>query len=85
MKKTFLKKVWNNPKNGEHYVFYDGPPFATGLPHFGNLLAQTLKDIIPRYQTMRGHFVDRRFGWIVMGFQLNMKSINNWDWMPTKH
>jgi isoleucyl-tRNA synthetase len=45
------------------YVFYDGPPFATGLPHYGHLLAGTLKDIIPRYWTMRGHFVSRRFGW----------------------
>lgn len=45
------------------FVFYDGPPFATGLPHYGHLLAGTIKDIIPRYQTMRGHFVERRFGW----------------------
>jgi isoleucyl-tRNA synthetase len=45
------------------YVFYDGPPFATGLPHYGHLLAGTLKDIIPRYWTMRGHYVSRRFGW----------------------
>lgn len=45
------------------YVFYDGPPFATGLPHYGHLLAGTIKDIVPRYQTMRGHYVKRRFGW----------------------
>jgi isoleucyl-tRNA synthetase len=45
------------------FVFYDGPPFATGLPHYGHLLAGTIKDIIPRYQTMRGHRVERRFGW----------------------
>jgi len=45
------------------FVFYDGPPFATGLPHYGHLLAGTIKDIVPRYHTMRGHFVDRRFGW----------------------
>ncbi|MBN1603599.1 MAG: isoleucine--tRNA ligase [Chitinispirillaceae bacterium] len=45
------------------FVFYDGPPFATGLPHYGHLLAGTLKDIIPRYWTMQGHHVDRRFGW----------------------
>ncbi|MBD3322372.1 MAG: class I tRNA ligase family protein, partial [Chitinivibrionales bacterium] len=47
----------------EAYVFYDGPPFATGLPHYGHLLAGTLKDFIPRYWTMRGHYVERRFGW----------------------
>jgi len=45
------------------FVFYDGPPFATGLPHYGHLLAGTIKDIIPRYWTMRGHYVSRRFGW----------------------
>ncbi|MDA3809869.1 MAG: isoleucine--tRNA ligase [Spirochaetaceae bacterium] len=45
------------------YVFYDGPPFATGLPHFGHFVPGTLKDIIPRYQTMRGKKVERRFGW----------------------
>ena len=45
------------------FVFYDGPPFATGLPHYGHLLAGTIKDIIPRYRTMRGNYVERRFGW----------------------
>jgi isoleucyl-tRNA synthetase len=50
-------------KGAPEYVFYDGPPFATGLPHYGHLLAGTIKDIVPRYQTMRGHFVSRRFGW----------------------
>jgi isoleucyl-tRNA synthetase len=45
------------------YSFYDGPPFATGLPHYGNLLAGILKDIVPRYWTMRGYHVARRFGW----------------------
>ncbi|MEI6563871.1 MAG: isoleucine--tRNA ligase [bacterium] len=50
-------------KDAPEYVFYDGPPFATGLPHFGHLLAGTIKDIVPRYQTMRGHLVNRRFGW----------------------
>ncbi|KMQ51266.1 Isoleucyl-tRNA synthetase [Chitinispirillum alkaliphilum] len=50
-------------RNKDAFVFYDGPPFATGLPHYGHLLAGTLKDIIPRYWTMRNHYVDRRFGW----------------------
>ncbi|AEE16951.1 isoleucine--tRNA ligase [Treponema brennaborense] len=45
------------------YVFYDGPPFATGLPHFGHFIPSTIKDIIPRYQTMKGKKVERRFGW----------------------
>ncbi|MDO8648834.1 MAG: class I tRNA ligase family protein [Candidatus Peregrinibacteria bacterium] len=47
----------------ESFNFYDGPPFATGLPHYGHLLAGTIKDVIPRYQTMRGKRVERRFGW----------------------
>ena len=59
---TFQKSLeWR--RGGEEFVFYDGPPFATGLPHYGHLLAGTIKDIVPRYQTMRGYFVDRRFGW----------------------
>ena len=50
-------------KSQETYSLYDGPPFATGLPHYGHLLAGTIKDVIPRYQTMRGKYVQRRFGW----------------------
>lgn len=49
------------------YVFYDGPPFATGTPHYGHLLASTIKDIIPRYWSMNGRFVERRFGWDTHG------------------
>ncbi|PYI13347.1 isoleucyl-tRNA synthetase,cytoplasmic [Aspergillus japonicus CBS 114.51] len=51
----------------EPYTFYDGPPFATGLPHYGHLLASTIKDIIPRYWSMKGHYVERRFGWDTHG------------------
>lgn len=56
-------KSLDSRKSCPEFVFYDGPPFATGLPHYGHLLAGTIKDVIPRYQTMRGHYVDRRFGW----------------------
>ena len=52
------------------FRFYDGPPFATGLPHYGHLLAGTIKDIVPRYQTMRGHYVERRFGWDCHGLPI---------------
>lgn len=45
------------------FSFYDGPPFATGLPHYGHLLAGTIKDVVPRYKTMKGYCVPRRFGW----------------------
>ncbi len=59
------------------YSFYDGPPFATGLPHYGHLLAGILKDIIPRYWTMRGYHVPRRFGWDCHGlpveYEINKK------------
>jgi isoleucyl-tRNA synthetase len=47
----------------DDFVFYDGPPFATGMPHFGHFVPSTIKDIIPRYQTMKGKRVERRFGW----------------------
>jgi isoleucyl-tRNA synthetase len=52
------------------FVFYDGPPFATGLPHYGHLLAGALKDIVPRYFTMRGFDVERRFGWDCHGLPI---------------
>ena len=50
---TFQRSI-DNRSDAPEYLFYDGPPFATGLPHYGHLLAGTIKDIIPRYQTMRG-------------------------------
>ena len=64
--KTFMASVEARP-SGEHgsneFVFYDGPPFANGLPHYGHLLTGYVKDVIPRYQTMLGRRVERRFGW----------------------
>jgi len=59
---TFKKSVEMRPLDNE-YVFYDGPPFATGLPHFGHFVPGTIKDAIPRYQTMKGKRVERVFGW----------------------
>jgi len=52
------------------FVFFDGPPFATGLPHYGHLLAGTIKDIVPRYQCMQGRAVERRFGWDCHGLPI---------------
>ena len=60
-------------KNGKVFRFYDGPPFPTGSPHYGNLLAGVLKDIVPRYWTMRGYYVERRFGWDVHGLPIEME------------
>ncbi len=62
-KEQVFEKSLENRKDAKEYVFYDGPPFATGLPHYGHLLAGTIKDVVPRYQTMRGHYVRREFGW----------------------
>lgn len=58
-----FKKSLDQTKGHKPYIFYDGPPFATGLPHHGHLVASTIKDIIPRYFTMKGFYVNRRFGW----------------------
>ncbi|KAH0838973.1 Isoleucine--tRNA ligase, cytoplasmic [Fonsecaea pedrosoi] len=57
-------------KDNKPYTFYDGPPFATGLPHYGHLLASTIKDIIPRYWSMKGYYVERRFGWDTHGLPI---------------
>ena len=59
-----------NTKEKKPYIFYDGPPFATGLPHHGHLVASTIKDVVPRYWTMRGHYVLRRFGWDCHGLPI---------------
>lgn len=60
--KIFEKSV-EGRKNAPLFATYDGPPFATGLPHYGHLLAGTIKDVVPRYKTMKGYYVPRRFGW----------------------
>ncbi len=66
---SFEKSIeMRDPKNG--YVFYDGPPFATGLPHYGHLLASTMKDVVPRYWTMRGKRVERKWGWDCHGLPI---------------
>jgi len=64
--RTFEASISQRPtgKDGANeFVFYDGPPFANGLPHYGHLLTGYVKDVVPRYQTMRGRHVERRFGW----------------------
>lgn len=65
--KIFEKSV---EKGGELFTIYDGPPFATGLPHYGHLLAGTIKDVVPRYKTMKGFCVPRRFGWDCHGLPI---------------
>ncbi|BAP58845.1 isoleucine--tRNA ligase [Candidatus Tachikawaea gelatinosa] len=75
-----ILKFWENDKIFEKslkknqtkkvYSFYDGPPFATGLPHYGHLVASIIKDIIPRYFTMKGYYVSRRWGWDCHGLPI---------------
>lgn len=67
---TFQKSLDKNKDSGEPYIFYDGPPFATGLPHYGSILPSVIKDAIPRYQTMKGRYVRRRWGWDCHGLPI---------------
>ncbi len=67
---NIFQKSLENRKDAPYFVFYDGPPFATGLPHYGHLLAGTIKDVVPRYMTMRGKYVPRRFGWDCHGLPI---------------
>jgi isoleucyl-tRNA synthetase len=75
--KTFAASVEARPagENGSNeFVFYDGPPFANGLPHYGHLLTGYVKDVVPRYQTMRGRHVERRFGWDTHGLPAEIET-----------
>lgn len=69
---TFRTSVEMRPLDRE-YTFYDGPPFASGSPHYGHILAGIIKDIVPRYWTMRGYRVERRFGWDTHGLPVEME------------
>jgi len=69
---TFRASVEQRDDSPE-YVFYDGPPFANGLPHYGHLLTGYVKDIVPRYRTMRGYKVERRFGWDTHGLPAELE------------
>ena len=72
---TFQASIDNRAKeNAEEFVFYDGPPFANGLPHYGHLLTGYTKDLVPRYQTMRGKRVERRFGWDTHGLPAEVEA-----------
>ncbi|MEP9381501.1 isoleucine--tRNA ligase [Nocardioides sp. KR10-350] len=75
---TFQASIDNREagENGSNeFVFYDGPPFANGLPHYGHLLTGYVKDIVPRYQTMRGRRVERRFGWDTHGLPAELEAM----------
>ena len=72
--KKSLRRAQDKPLNKEapkgDYVFYDGPPFATGTPHYGHIVASTIKDAVPRYWTMRGYRVERKWGWDCHGLPI---------------
>jgi isoleucyl-tRNA synthetase len=67
--KTFQKSVGKPAKHGD-YLFYDGPPFATGTPHYGHMVASLMKDVVPRFWTMKGYRVERRWGWDCHGLPI---------------
>ena len=69
-KNKVFQKTITNRQNSPPYIFYDGPPFATGMPHYGHLLASTTKDVIPRFQTMKGKKVERTWGWDCHGLPI---------------
>ena len=74
---TFQASIDQRPtgENGSNeFVFYDGPPFANGLPHYGHLLTGYVKDVVPRYKTMRGRRVERRFGWDTHGLPAELEA-----------
>ncbi len=74
---TFQASIDARPagENGSNeFVFYDGPPFANGLPHYGHLLTGYAKDVVPRYRTMRGQRVERRFGWDTHGLPAELEA-----------
>ncbi len=70
---TFRKSNEIRKASGKEFTFYDGPPFANGLPHYGHILANTLKDTVPRYWNMRGFYVERRFGWDCHGLPVEFE------------
>ncbi len=72
-KENIFEKSVNQRQGAEEYVFYDGPPFATGLPHYGHLLGSIIKDVIPRFQTMKGKHVERVWGWDCHGLPAENK------------
>ncbi len=72
-REKIFEEILEEGKKNEAFYFYDGPPFATGLPHYGHILAGTIKDIVPRYWTQRGKHVARKFGWDCHGLPIEFE------------
>ena len=71
--KTFEKSI-ENRRGADEFVFYDGPPFANGLPHYGHIMVSYVKDVVARFQTMNGKRVERRLGWDCHGLPAEMSA-----------
>src|SRR5690349_16869079 len=80
---TFRESI-RRREGAEEWVFNDGPPFANGLPHYGHLLTGYAKDVFPRFQTMRGKRVERRFGWDTHGLPAELEAMRQLG-ITTKH
>ena len=72
-----FQKSMDSRKEGETYTFYDGPPTANGKPHIGHVETRAIKDMIPRYQTMKGKFVPRKAGWESTEWSLSLRNVRN--------
>ena len=68
-----FEKSLEHRKEGETFTFYDGPPTANGKPHIGHVLTRTIKDLIPRYKTMKGYMVPRKAGWDTHGLPVELE------------
>ena len=80
---TFQASI--DQRQGEEFVFYDGPPFANGLPHYGHLLTGYVKDLVARYQTQRGKRVERRFGWDTHGLPAELEAMKQLGMADKEH
>lgn len=79
----FEKSVEKN-KGKESFNFYDGPPTANGKPHIGHILTRVMKDIIPRYKTMKGYYVRRKAGWDTHGLPVELEVENSSVWTESR-
>ena len=76
-KEQTFEQSLDRTKNGPEFVFYDGPPFPTGSPHYGTIFVSILKDVVPRYKTMRGFYVPRAWGWDCHGLPVETQAEKN--------
>lgn len=83
-KNDVFHKSIEKTEGGEEFSFYDGPPTANGKPHIGHILTRVMKDIIPRYKTMKGYHVLRKAGWDTHGLPVELEVEKSWVWTASK-